>query len=261
MAQAARRLGRGRRDVCDVTTDKVDVEIPSPAAGRLERILVEPGDTVAVGTPLAEIDARRPPGRGPSRGAPAADTRGTARQPARAERRTTATAPASTRRWSGGSRTSTASTSSRSRAPGSAAASERRTCSPTSRLARRVRRQAPERRLHTESPYQEAEAPHRARPRPRPAARPSPPPTVDGAGPSGASRCRRCARRSPRHMVGEPAHGGPLHDDRRGRLRAGRGRAAAELRAAMRAARRQPHLPGVRGAARRSRRSQRAPAC
>ena len=29
--------------VCDVTTDKIDVEIPSPAAGRLERILVDAG--------------------------------------------------------------------------------------------------------------------------------------------------------------------------------------------------------------------------
>src|SRR4051812_15474652 len=48
--------------VCDVTTDKVDVEIPSPASGRLERILVEPGTTVPVGTPLAEIDAAARPG-------------------------------------------------------------------------------------------------------------------------------------------------------------------------------------------------------
>jgi 2-oxoglutarate dehydrogenase dihydrolipoamide succinyltransferase (E2 component) len=48
--------------VCDVTTDKVDVEIPSPSSGRLERILVEPGETVAVGTPLAEIDAGARPG-------------------------------------------------------------------------------------------------------------------------------------------------------------------------------------------------------
>jgi 2-oxoglutarate dehydrogenase dihydrolipoamide succinyltransferase (E2 component) len=48
--------------VCDVTTDKVDVEIPSPASGRLERILVEAGATVAVGTPLAEIDAEAQPG-------------------------------------------------------------------------------------------------------------------------------------------------------------------------------------------------------
>jgi len=43
--------------ICDVTTDKVDVEIPSPASGRLERILAEPGSTVAVGTPIAEIDS------------------------------------------------------------------------------------------------------------------------------------------------------------------------------------------------------------
>jgi 2-oxoglutarate dehydrogenase complex dihydrolipoamide succinyltransferase (E2) component len=42
--------------ICDVSTDKVDVEIPSPASGRLERILIEPGETVAVGTPLAELD-------------------------------------------------------------------------------------------------------------------------------------------------------------------------------------------------------------
>jgi pyruvate/2-oxoglutarate dehydrogenase complex dihydrolipoamide acyltransferase (E2) component len=48
--------------VCDVTTDKIDVEIPSPASGRLERVLVEPGTTVPVGTTLAEIDARAKPG-------------------------------------------------------------------------------------------------------------------------------------------------------------------------------------------------------
>jgi 2-oxoglutarate dehydrogenase dihydrolipoamide succinyltransferase (E2 component) len=48
--------------VCLVTTDKIDVEIPSPAAGRLAKILVEPGDTVDVGTPLAELDASARPG-------------------------------------------------------------------------------------------------------------------------------------------------------------------------------------------------------
>jgi 2-oxoglutarate dehydrogenase dihydrolipoamide succinyltransferase (E2 component) len=48
--------------VCLVTTDKIDVEIPSPAAGRLSKILVEPGDTVDVGTPLAELDAGARPG-------------------------------------------------------------------------------------------------------------------------------------------------------------------------------------------------------
>jgi 2-oxoglutarate dehydrogenase E2 component (dihydrolipoamide succinyltransferase) len=48
--------------VCLVTTDKIDVEIPSPAAGRMAKILVEPGDTVDVGTPLAELDAGARPG-------------------------------------------------------------------------------------------------------------------------------------------------------------------------------------------------------
>src|SRR3982751_1700264 len=48
--------------ICDVTTDKIDVEIPAPAAGRGESILVEPGTTVAVGTPLARIDAEARPG-------------------------------------------------------------------------------------------------------------------------------------------------------------------------------------------------------
>jgi 2-oxoglutarate dehydrogenase E2 component (dihydrolipoamide succinyltransferase) len=53
---------RSDEAVCDVTTDKVDVEIPSPADGRLQRILVEAGATVAVGTPLAEIDSAARPG-------------------------------------------------------------------------------------------------------------------------------------------------------------------------------------------------------
>jgi 2-oxoglutarate dehydrogenase complex dihydrolipoamide succinyltransferase (E2) component len=48
--------------ICDVSTDKIDVEIPSPASGRLERILIEPGETVPVGTPLAELDTSAEPG-------------------------------------------------------------------------------------------------------------------------------------------------------------------------------------------------------
>jgi pyruvate/2-oxoglutarate dehydrogenase complex dihydrolipoamide acyltransferase (E2) component len=48
--------------VCDVSTDKVDVEIPSPAAGRLGRIVVEPGETVEVGAVLAELDVDAKPG-------------------------------------------------------------------------------------------------------------------------------------------------------------------------------------------------------
>jgi len=40
----------------DVTTDKVDVEVPAPASGTLARILVDDGASVAVGAALAEID-------------------------------------------------------------------------------------------------------------------------------------------------------------------------------------------------------------
>ncbi len=48
--------------ICEVTTDKVDVEIPAPAAGRVERLLAEPGQTLAVGEPMAEIDPSAKPG-------------------------------------------------------------------------------------------------------------------------------------------------------------------------------------------------------
>ncbi|MGI9020437.1 MAG: dihydrolipoamide acetyltransferase family protein [Solirubrobacterales bacterium] len=64
--------------LADVTTDKVDVEIPSPAGGVLTAILVEAGETVAVGTPIARIGAEGPaaadPGGepGPSAEPPAA---------------------------------------------------------------------------------------------------------------------------------------------------------------------------------------------
>jgi 2-oxoglutarate dehydrogenase complex dihydrolipoamide succinyltransferase (E2) component len=59
--------------ICDVSTDKVDVEIPSPAAGRLERILVEPGETVSVGTALAELDTAAAPGEAHPEESPAED--------------------------------------------------------------------------------------------------------------------------------------------------------------------------------------------
>src|SRR5438874_9135365 len=48
--------------ICEVTTDKVDVEIPAPASGRVTQILAEPGQTLAVGEPLAEIDPTAAPG-------------------------------------------------------------------------------------------------------------------------------------------------------------------------------------------------------
>ena len=39
----------------DVTTDKVDVEVPAPGAGRLTRIVAGPGEAVEVGALLAEL--------------------------------------------------------------------------------------------------------------------------------------------------------------------------------------------------------------
>jgi 2-oxoglutarate dehydrogenase E2 component (dihydrolipoamide succinyltransferase) len=40
----------------EVTTDKVDAEIPAPAAGVVEKILVREGEVVAVGATLATLD-------------------------------------------------------------------------------------------------------------------------------------------------------------------------------------------------------------
>ncbi len=40
----------------EISTDKVDTEIPSPAAGVLSQILVEEGKTVAIGTSVGQID-------------------------------------------------------------------------------------------------------------------------------------------------------------------------------------------------------------
>ncbi len=48
--------------VLEVSTDKIDTEVPSPASGRLAEILVQPGETVEVGTVLARIETDARPG-------------------------------------------------------------------------------------------------------------------------------------------------------------------------------------------------------
>jgi multifunctional 2-oxoglutarate metabolism enzyme len=55
----------------DVTTDKVDVEVPAPASGVVTALLADEGATVAVGSVLAEIDtsAAKPEGAAASNGA------------------------------------------------------------------------------------------------------------------------------------------------------------------------------------------------
>src|SRR5688500_4100081 len=41
----------------EVVTDKVNAEVPAEIAGKVTKIMVPDGETVAVGTPVAEIDA------------------------------------------------------------------------------------------------------------------------------------------------------------------------------------------------------------
>jgi 2-oxoglutarate decarboxylase len=57
--------------IVDVSTDKVDAEVPAPASGTLVKILAAEGETVAVGTVLAEIDTNSNGGP-PAARAPAA---------------------------------------------------------------------------------------------------------------------------------------------------------------------------------------------
>jgi len=49
--------------IVEISTDKVETEVPSPAAGRVAELLVEEGSTVDVGTLLATIDVGARPGQ------------------------------------------------------------------------------------------------------------------------------------------------------------------------------------------------------
>ena len=42
--------------IVEVSTDKVDAEVPAPAAGKLVKILAQEDETVEVGQPLAELE-------------------------------------------------------------------------------------------------------------------------------------------------------------------------------------------------------------
>jgi pyruvate/2-oxoglutarate dehydrogenase complex dihydrolipoamide acyltransferase (E2) component len=48
--------------ICEVSTDKIDTEVPSPASGRVTEVLVEVDTTVDVGTVLARIATDASPG-------------------------------------------------------------------------------------------------------------------------------------------------------------------------------------------------------
>src|SRR5438045_3641599 len=68
----------------EVSTDKVDSEVPAPAAGVVSEILVAEGDTVPVGARLAVIsDSAAPASAAPTPAAPSAEaTPAPAPQPA-----------------------------------------------------------------------------------------------------------------------------------------------------------------------------------
>src|SRR5215472_11154449 len=58
----------------EISTDKVDTEVPSPASGTVTQILVKEGETVDVGTKLGQIG-------GSATGAPAAEPPAAAAEP------------------------------------------------------------------------------------------------------------------------------------------------------------------------------------
>src|SRR6188472_2812903 len=60
--------------IVEVSTDKVDAEVPAPASGKLVKILAQEDETVAVGQPLAELEPgeeQKPPAGEPAVGSAA----------------------------------------------------------------------------------------------------------------------------------------------------------------------------------------------
>jgi pyruvate/2-oxoglutarate dehydrogenase complex dihydrolipoamide acyltransferase (E2) component len=62
--------------IVEISTDKVETEVPSPASGRVSEILVEAGATVDVGVVLARIDSDARPGQAHADEGPAAEVGG-----------------------------------------------------------------------------------------------------------------------------------------------------------------------------------------
>ena len=68
--------------IAEVSTDKIDTEIPSPASGRVTEILVEVGTTVDVGVALARIATDARPGEAHASEGEAAAAKGETPAPA-----------------------------------------------------------------------------------------------------------------------------------------------------------------------------------
>ncbi|HKU61993.1 MAG TPA: biotin/lipoyl-containing protein, partial [Gemmatimonadales bacterium] len=68
--------------IFEISTDKVDAEIPAPAAGVLAEILVKEGETVAVQTVVAKIETDASAAASPGAGAAAPAAGAAAPKPA-----------------------------------------------------------------------------------------------------------------------------------------------------------------------------------
>ncbi|NKY07360.1 2-oxoglutarate dehydrogenase, E2 component, dihydrolipoamide succinyltransferase, partial [Cellulomonas hominis] len=69
----------------EISTDKVDTEVPSPFAGVLEQILVQEDETAEVGAVLAVIGDGSGSGEAPAEQAPAQQEAAPAEQPTQGE--------------------------------------------------------------------------------------------------------------------------------------------------------------------------------
>src|SRR5581483_11924613 len=79
----------------EISTDKVDTEVPSPGTGTLQQILVQEGETVDVGTKLAVIAPEGAPAAPPEEPAPEPEAQPASPEPATAEAAAEASAPSS----------------------------------------------------------------------------------------------------------------------------------------------------------------------
>jgi pyruvate dehydrogenase E2 component (dihydrolipoamide acetyltransferase) len=79
----------------EISTDKVDTEVPSPGTGIVQQILVQEGETVEVGTKLAVIAPEGVPAAAPDEPAPAPEPEPAPSEPATAEAAAAASEPSS----------------------------------------------------------------------------------------------------------------------------------------------------------------------
>src|SRR5262245_17644628 len=71
--------------VIEVSTDKIDAEVPAPAAGTITKLLVNPDDVVQVGQAMAEMTAGAAPSGASPKTAEAAPAEAPTAQPAGAD--------------------------------------------------------------------------------------------------------------------------------------------------------------------------------